>query len=112
MSTCNNRFGLYRLTPPPLQSQGDNVEIATKILKLQLGQRFGESISELIMSGNKANIRAPLHELISNEVVVNFNVLHATMKRRIRGEVLGAHVVTPHKHALPGEDICSSRRRA
>jgi hypothetical protein len=72
-------------------------------LKLQLGQRLGKSIGELIMSGNKPNIKTPLQDLISNEVVVNFNVLHTTMEHRIRREVLGTHVVTPQ--------ACAARRR-
>jgi hypothetical protein len=45
-----------------------------------LRKSFGEAISNLVMSRDEPNIKASFHDLIPNEMIINFNMLHASME--------------------------------
>jgi hypothetical protein len=48
-----------------------------------LRKSFGETISNLVMSRDEPNIKTSFHDLILNEMIINFNMLHASMEDEI-----------------------------
>jgi hypothetical protein len=54
-------------------------------LELGLPQRLGENIGQLISSGNVAGLDAPVLQAISDEVVLDVDVLTSLMKDRVLG---------------------------
>jgi hypothetical protein len=45
-----------------------------------LRKSFGEAISNLVMSRDEPNIKTLFHDLIPNEMIINFNMLHVSME--------------------------------
>ena len=72
-----------------------NVEFVTEKLKAMRNQRFGEDVSDLILSGAIPYSKTPSSNTIPNKVKVNFDVFCTGMKGRICSEVGGSNVVTP-----------------
>ena len=66
------------------------------------GKAFSEHISELIINSNVFHLKIPSKNLISNEMIINFNVLCSGMKHRIGSNGQGRIIVTP-KFAGIGE---------
>jgi hypothetical protein len=52
------------------------------------------------MRGDESYFKEMLHYLIPDKVIIYLNVLCASMKHRIGGQVLGAHIVTPQTGLL------------
>ena len=72
-----------------------NVEFVTEKLKAMRNQRYGEDVSNLILSGAIPYIKTSSSNTVMNKVKVNFDVFCASMKSRICNEVGGSNVVTP-----------------
>ena len=72
-----------------------NVEFVTEKFKVMRNQRFGEDVSNLILSGAISYIKTSSSNTVSNKVKVNFEVFCTGMKGRICSEVGGSNVVTP-----------------
>ena len=72
-----------------------NVEFVTEKLKAMRNQRYGEDVSNLILSGAIPYIKTSSSNTVMNKVKVNFDVFCTSMKSRICSEVGGSNVVTP-----------------
>jgi hypothetical protein len=99
--TQNSRLHIWRKQPrifpntPSPQPRLGQVEIASKFEELMLRKIFGEAISNLVMSRDEPNIMTSFHDLIPNEMIINFNMLHASMEDRIGCRIFGTHIVAP-----------------
>ena len=82
-------------TPPQTKWSRVNVEFVTEKLKVMRNQRFGEDVSNLILTGAIPYSKTSSSNTVSNKVKVNFDVFCTGMKGRICSEVGGSNVVTP-----------------
>jgi hypothetical protein len=60
-----------------------------------LRKSFGEAISNLVMSRDEPNIKTSFHDLIPNEMIINFNMLHASIEDGIGCKLFGTHIIAP-----------------
>ena len=73
-----------------------NREIATEIKETLSRKAFGEDICQLISSGDKFNHQILAKNTFPNEVKINFNVLHASMKEGLEA-IVRAKTLSHHR---------------
>jgi hypothetical protein len=60
-----------------------------------LRKSFGEAINNLVMSRDEPNMKTSFHDLILNEMIINFNMLHASMEDGTGCKIFSTHIVAP-----------------
>ena len=57
---------------------------------------LGADVGEVVVRGNLPGLHVAAQNLLTNEIVAQLNVLHASMKHRITNKMHGARIVTKH----------------
>jgi hypothetical protein len=59
------------------------------------GERLGKNISKLIMCGDESNVESLLGDALANKVVIDLNMLCASVENWVDGQVRRTQVVAP-----------------
>ena len=71
------------------------MKLGSKISEGRMRKRFGKNISKLILGGDEPNLNVLFSNSITNEVIIDFNMLSASMKDRIDRQVGSTQIITP-----------------
>jgi hypothetical protein len=63
------------------------MKLGPKISEARVRKRFGKHISKLILGGDEPNRNFLFSNAITNKVIIDFNMLSASMKDRINRQV-------------------------
>ena len=78
-----------------LQVWGINdIQFTSQMAKNFLIKRFGEYIRQLLIGANMLKINVPFSNMISNEMMTNFNMLSSRMLHGIVGDLNSTLIVT------------------
>ena len=78
-----------------LQVLGINdVQFTSQMTKYFLIKRFGEYIRQFLIGTNMLKINVPLSNMISNEMMTNFNMLSSRMLHGIMSNLNSTFIVT------------------
>jgi hypothetical protein len=71
------------------------MKLGPKISEGRMRKRFGKNISKLIPGGDEQNCNFLFSNSITNEVIIDFSMLSASMKDRIDRQVGSTQIITP-----------------
>ena len=107
----------YCAITPPTSGRGlCHLKLGAQKLKTSSRQRFGHRVSQLILWAQKPNKELFSNHLLSHKVEVDFDMLGARVKHRIRGKKCGANIVAPkgwrgsQRHTQFGEKILKPKQ--
>jgi len=74
-------------------------------------QRFSKDTTKMRIRRNKQSDYLKLHHLVSDKVIVHFNMLHPLMKNKIISNVQSSLIFTMHYHMFVADNAHFTKKR-